>query len=301
MGNKKKLVQKGLVDLFPKDIHNYYEPFAGSAVVAMNVKADKYLINDIDSHIYKLYLMFRHLLSEDIITHIEQRIEEFGLPKERTKRNVYQDKSKIEEYKNSYLKFRTQFNQRERGLLDSFKTTTVLDFYTLMLFSFSQQFRFNSKGEYNMPFGNDCFTDKNKEYIVNGCNFFSNRSQVRIHCLSFARFYCRYAVEMIGDKNSFVYLDPPYFNTTAVYNEKKGANHTWSEENELELRMLCDGLTKYGVKFAMSNVFANKDFINTSLQKWCEKNNYRVHHFNHSYTACGRGNANTDEVLIMNY
>ena len=44
----------------------------------------------------------------------------------------------------------------------------TLDFYTLMFYSFSQQFRFNNKGEFNMPCGNDCFSDKNKEYIRSG-------------------------------------------------------------------------------------------------------------------------------------
>ena len=46
MGNKKKLIQKGLIDLFPNDIDCFIDVFAGSSVVSMNVKANQYYIND---------------------------------------------------------------------------------------------------------------------------------------------------------------------------------------------------------------------------------------------------------------
>ena len=41
MGNKKKLINKGLIDLFPKDINTFYDLFAGSAVVSLNTDAKK--------------------------------------------------------------------------------------------------------------------------------------------------------------------------------------------------------------------------------------------------------------------
>ena len=43
MGNKKKLIMKGLIDLFPKDINMFVDLFSGSAVVSMNVKANIYI------------------------------------------------------------------------------------------------------------------------------------------------------------------------------------------------------------------------------------------------------------------
>ena len=52
----------------------------------------------------------------------------------------------------------------------------------------------------------------------------------------------------------------------------------------------------------MSNVFKNKSVTNQHLIDWVNKNNYNVHHFNNfTYSSCGKGNAKTDEVLIMNY
>lgn len=56
-----------------------------------------------------------------------------------------------------------------------------------------------------------------------------------------------------------------------------------------------------GVKWGMSNVFVNKGNVNEHLIKWCEENNWHVYHLNKTYSALGKGNANSDEVYICNY
>lgn len=284
MGNKKKLINKGLIDLFPKDINRFVDLFAGSAVVSMNVEAKKYLVNDIDFHLYELYAMFKVFTDDVIIRHIESRIDKYGLARERTKRNEFKDKEKIEVYKAAYMKLRNEFNKNEGA--------NVLDFYTLMFYSFSQQFRFNGKGEFNMPCGNDCFSEKNKEYIINGSKFFK-QDNVKINNGDFKKL----GVEKLN-KDDFVYLDPPYFNTTATYNENNG----WTEDDENALYSICERLNKHGVKFGMSNVFKNKGIKNQKLIDWCEKNNWNVYTFDKfTYMACGKGNSNAKEVFITNY
>ena len=284
MGNKKKLINKGLIDLFPKDINTFYDLFAGSAIVSMNVEANKYFVNDIDYHLYELYAMFKVFSDDVIIRHIEDRIDEYGLARERTKRNEYKDKEKIEQYKAAYMKLRTEYNK--------YQGANVLDFYTLMFYSFSQQFRFNSKGDFNMPCGNDCFSDKNREYISNGTKFFK-RDNVKINNGDFQKI----CVEELN-KDDFVYLDPPYFNTTATYNENNG----WSEDDENALYLLCERLNENGIKFGMSNVFENKNTKNQKLIDWCEKNKWNVYTFDKfTYMACGKGNSNAKEVFITNY
>ena len=284
MGNKKKLINKGLIDLFPKDINTFYDLFAGSAIVSMNVEANKYFVNDIDYHLYELYAMFKVFSDDVIIRHIEDRIDEYGLARERTKRNEYKDKEKIEQYKAAYMKLRTEYNK--------YQGANVLDFYTLMFYSFSQQFRFNSKGDFNMPCGNDCFSDKNREYISNGTKFFK-RDNVKINNGDFQKL----CVEELN-KDDFVYLDPPYFNTTATYNENNG----WSEDDENALYSLCERLNENKIKFGMSNVFENKNVKNQKLIDWCNKNRWNVYTFDKfTYMACGKGNSNAKEVFITNY
>lgn len=282
MGNKKKLINKGLIDLFPDDINIFIDLFGGSGVVSMNTKAKKYVVNDMDSNLYDLYQMFKTKDSQAIIDHIENRIDEYGLARERTKRNEFKDKDKIEKYKAAYVSLRSYYN----------KNPNVLDFYTLMFYSFSQQFRFNSKGEFNMPCENDCFAEKNKEYIEDGCRFFSS-SDTYISNKDFREF----PVSNLSTKD-FVYLDPPYFNTTATYNENGG----WSEKDENDLYAFCESLNAKGVKFAMSNVFENKNIKNEKLISWVNKMGWNVYTFDgFTYMACGKGNSDAKEVLITNY
>ena len=50
MGNKKKLINKGLIELFPKNISMFVDLFAGSGVVSMNTEASKYIINENDQY-----------------------------------------------------------------------------------------------------------------------------------------------------------------------------------------------------------------------------------------------------------
>lgn len=213
----------------------------------------------------------------DIINHINQRIDEFNLPRERTKRGVFTDTGKIEEYKQAYFKFRDYYNNNKN----------VLDFYTLMFFSFSQQFRFNSKGDFNMPYGTDCFSEANAEYIKCGCEFFTKAT---ISNLDYA--------ELPYEPNAFYYIDSPYLNTTATYNENGG----WTSDDDKRLFSFCDDLTLMGIKFAMSNVFSNKNMVNDDLISWVSDNNYNVYSFDRfSYYACGKSGSNTKEVLITNY
>lgn len=44
MGNKRKLINKGLYQLFPKTIDKFIDLFAGSGIVSMNTKANKIYI-----------------------------------------------------------------------------------------------------------------------------------------------------------------------------------------------------------------------------------------------------------------
>ena len=282
MGNKKKLIKKGLIELFPQNINTLIELFAGSAVVSMNTTANKYVINDSNANLISLYNLFKTKSNEEIVNHIESRIELYGLARERTKRNEFKDKEKIEKYKEAYMNFRNYYNDNKN----------VLDFYTLMFYSFSQQFRFNNKGDFNMPCGNDCFSETNKIYIKDGCNFFSSCNTYITN-----NDFRKIKIDKLK-KDDFIYLDPPYLNTTATYNENDG----WTIKDEEDLYLLCESLNKYGIKFGLSNVFMNKNKENTKLIEWCYKNNFNVYTFDKfTYTACGKGNSKAKEVFITNY
>lgn len=284
MGNKKKLINKGLIELFPKNINIFFDVFSGSGIVSLNTEAKAHVLNDIDENVVRLFNMFKNNDSEYIVSRIEDNIEKYKLAKERTKRNEFFDEEKLKQYKQAYHSLRDEFN----------RSKNVFDFYTLMFYSFSQQFRFNNKGKFNMPCGNDYFSDKNKDYIKESEMFFRKESTI-IRNKDF-----RYFHEKIWNimPNDFVYLDPPYYNTTATYNE----NDSWSIKDDEDLFKFCEELHLRGLKFGMSNVFECKGNVNSHLIEWCKKNKWKVYVFDKfTYMACGKGNSNAKEVYICNY
>lgn len=287
MGNKYKLLPQ-LLPLFPKNINRFYDLFGGSGCVSGNVEASMIIYNELNENICDLFCMFINLGSTNIIQEIENNIERFGLNREGT--DVRQNNPNIKEvreyYNKKYLEFRDYYNKHQDN---------IIDLYTLTFYSFSNLIRFNSKSEFNMPYGNRCFCQKHKKQIIEWCNMLKHKNIVA--CCDDYKDILK--SDNLGE-NDFVYVDPPYSNTLAIYNEKR-AFGGWTIESDYELFDILEDLDRKGVKWGMSNVFVNKGNINEHLIKWCEENNWYVHHLNKTYSALGKGNANSDEVYICNY
>ena len=74
VGDKYKLVRE-IRTHFPQQIHRLIEPFVGGGSVMMNVEAEEYLLNDIDSYVIALH----HMLTANIGRENEFYDEEKGL------------------------------------------------------------------------------------------------------------------------------------------------------------------------------------------------------------------------------
>ena len=171
------------------------------------------------------------------------------------------------------------------------KNKDELLLYVLTIYCFCHQMRTDKQGNFNMPCGNGVFTKENMAWIRESGEWFKNKNFFLTN-----NDFRELKVDKLH-KEDFVYLDPPYFNTTATYNE----NSSWTLKDETDLHKLCEELTNNHIKFAMSNVFACKGVENKLLSEWCKNNDFRVEHLQGVYSACGKGNSQADEVLIMNY
>lgn len=292
MGNKLKLLPE-LVPLFPKNIHTFYDIFGGSGVVSANVNAKQYLYNEANENIVNIYKLFTQYTPEEIDSRIRAYIEEYDLNKEGT--DVRCGNPDIKDirayYNNNYIKFRDAYNKSERD---------YLMLYTLTFYSFSNIIRFNSNSEFNAAFGNRCYCDKHYKELVEWHNLIKDKdiTITQYNAFDILEGYVSYLVTSYA--NDFFYCDPPYSNTLAVYNEKR-AFGGWTIEDDYKLFNYLERLNAMGIKWGLSNVFVNKGHENTHLIEWCEKNNWKVHHINHSYSSLGKGNAHSDEVYICNY
>ncbi len=277
MGNKYKLLSQ-IIPLFPRNIGTFYDLFAGSGTMSLNVRANKYVMNDLSNHLYNLYDMFKKYNSDEIISYCEQNATKYGFSRDLT------DKPKIAEHnREPYYKCREDMNNNP----------STLGFYFLTFYSFCNQFRFNN-GNYNMPVGNGYFKEESKYLIKNFSDFLHN-DNVHIFCKSYDEF-------TDFEDNSFCYFDIPYSNTCAVYNNK-GEINGWNEKSDLNFFKYCEKLNSIGIKWAVSNVFENKGKVNEHLIRWCEKNKWIVYHLDAKYAGHSYefANSKTDEVLICNY
>ena len=287
MGNKYRLLPQ-LIPLFPSNIDTFYDLFGGSGCMSGNVNANRIVYNEIDENIVELYKLFLKYSPEEIDKKIREYIKEYDLNTEGTdiRKNIHDIKEIRDYYAKKYIAFRKVYNESDRN---------SLMLYTLTFYSFSNLMRFNSDKNFNTPYGNRCYRDKHYKQIKDWCDVIKNKNIWISQENAFDILQ-----DTIFDENDFIYLDPPYSNTLAIYNEKR-ASGGWSEEDDYRLFTILEKLDKCGIKWGLSNVFKNKDFINEHLIKWCEKNKWRVHHLNMSYASLGKGNANSDEVFICNY
>ena len=287
-GGKYKLLPQ-IIPLFPKNIDTFIDLFCGGFNVGININANRIIGNDIETNLIKLLNVFKDIESEVIINNIENIIKEYGLSD--TSTNGYEfyntnSSDGVAKYnKEKYLKLRNDFNKNQND---------VFLFFTVIIFAFNNQIRFNSKGEFNMAVNKRDFNSNIKKNIINFGNTIKNKDII---------FTNKNFEELKIDKlnfNDFVYLDPPYLLGCANYNERDG----WNELKEYSLLNLCDKLNKNGINFALSNVLEHKGMKNEILLNWSKK--YNINYLNYNYNNCHYHNTDnkknkTIEVLITNY
>lgn len=271
-GGKTKLLPQ-ILPLFPDKVGTFVDLFCGGCNVGANVNANKVIYNDYMSQIIELFKNWKDTNLEDTIQYIETQIEKFNL----TKQN-----------QEGFLELRKQYNEYR----------DIRDLFVLVAYAFNHQIRFNSKGEYNMPFGKDR-SEYNKNMKTNLINFITRIQEQDSTFLN--KTFDELNIEEFT-KDTFVYADPPYLITVASYNENGG----WNEQMEYKLLEYLDKCTENGIKFALSNVLEMNDKSNDILKKWAQEKGYNIHHLNYTYGNCNYHKLDktvglTDEVLITNY
>lgn len=285
-GGKYKLLNQ-ITPFFPKNIDTFVDLFTGGCNVAINCNANKIIANDINIQTIELYKYFKSKTFFKIINEIDALIQKYNLSQTSLhgyeKYNTDSSIGLASYNKEAYLKLREDYNNNP----------TPIRFYTLIVFAFNNQIRFNKDGKFNLPVNKRDFTSnmrKNLELFVD-----------RIKNLDI-EFISKDFREVYIPDNSFVYIDPPYLTATASYNENGG----WNEELEKALLNYLDNLNERGINFALSNVFESKGIKNQLLIDWCYKRGYKINYLNYSYSNCNYQTKNRDknstvEVLITNY
>lgn len=277
IGGKYKLLNQ-LLPLFPNNINNFADLFAGGCNVGINVKAKKIYFNDNLTYLIEMFEVFKKNDFEKTLRYIEKRIEEFRLSLTN---------------QSGYVELRRAYN----------KEKDPLDLFVLVAYSFNHQIRFNNSHEFNNPFGkerssfNVAMKNNLRRFIleIQDKDIYFSKKTFEEFDISFFK------------KNDFVYCDPPYLITTGTYNDGKRGFKGWGEKEEGQLLNMLDMLNRNNVKFGLSNVIEHKGEENVLLKEWLRKNlNYRIYYLNFDYSNSNyqtlvKDKNSSIEVFITNY
>ncbi len=263
VGGKYKLLPE-ILPKFPSIENRFIDLFCGGANVAINVKAKKFVLNDVCKPLIELYGYIRDRSVAEVLGEINKFIMDFKISKTNQE---------------GYLALRDSYN----------KEPHPIKFLVLISNSFNHQIRFNSKGEFNMPFGKDrsFFNETMQKNLTDLMHVFHSNEFV-FECEDFRFVY--------PQPDDFVYADPPYTMSTAVYNTG------WGQKDDEDLCLYLDYFSMRGGKFALSCVLEHNQKSNDQLKNWAKK--YKTHVLEWKYKNSNyhkKDRSGGIEALIVNY
>lgn len=267
-GIKTKLVPFILENIKWDGEGTYIEPFLGSGVVGFNLAPDKAIFNDINPYIIEFY---NGVKNKDINHEIVRNyLETEGAKLEKTP-----------EGKDSYYyEVRDRFN----------KDKSVLDFLFLQRSNFNGMIRFNSKGEYNVPFCNKPkrFNKSLITKIVNQVKWLEDLMEGRDW-----QFTCRDFAEVmsLAKEGDLVYLDPPYFGLSDTYYTE------WSKESADKI---VDIILKTNAEVAYSTWYEKSWGRNENIEDLPGFTILTTEHFYHLATKVEYRSAVTEALIVKN-
>ncbi len=266
IGSKSKMITE-IKNNLPDNFDSFIDLFGGGFNVGINIEKENIFYNEINPFVKELVESFRIYDTYEYLLFMNRIIKKFKLEKANSK---------------GYLKVRNFYNslpleKRDPRLL-----------YTIILYGFNQQIRFNGRFDFNNPVGMRWFNNKVLEKMISFSRIIKEKN---------ITFECKDYIELESriKNGTFIYMDPPYRLTKGSYNDGKRGFKGWNHETEREFLNFVDNLHKKGHSFMISYILENKNKVNVELKSWIKQRGFKLRYIN-----CIPG-INRKEVLIMNY
>ena len=269
IGSKSKIVPDIHLHA-PAHYDRFIDAFGGGFNVGINIHADSVIYNDVNHFVTELVESFKVNDTYQYLLYIKKIINKFGLDKANAE--AYQA---ARAYYNSFPE-----DKRDPRLL-----------YTIILYGYQQQIRFNGSHKFNNPVGMRWFNDKVLEKMIS----FSRAIKENNYTFKTGQ-YSELLPQI--DNNTFVYLDPPYKLTTGSYNDGKRGFNGWNDTLEHELFDFLNRLNEEKISFMLSYVIEHKGQTNENLIRWINSNHYKTIELG---DVIGISGSRRKEVLIVNY
>ena len=218
-GGKSKEI-KNFLQFIPHNYDRYIEPFTGGAALYFYLEPQSALINDINSKLIDFYLavqnnyeqLKKELTRLESIYHSNQ-VEYEQIKQSETATGFVKNKNE-----SLYYLLRDMYNGKiEKKYLDA----TL--YYFINKTSYSGMLRFNSKGEFNVPFGR--YKNFNTEMVSEEHCALLRRTEITK--MDYSKVFDKCST------NDFVFLDPPYDCVFTDYGNV--GEEDFSEQSQIKL------------------------------------------------------------------
>lgn len=186
-----------------------------------------------------------------------------------------------------YMYFRKVYNDLNLKLIESPSIQyKVANFYFIREYCYGSMFRYNKKGEFNIPYGGMSYNKKNLQVKIE--NMFNKDvgqllKNTEISCLDFEDFL----KEINLTEEDFIFLDPPY--------DTEFSNYEGKDFSKADQERLAVFLQNTMARFIL--VIKNTDFIYNLY-----KDHFNILSFDnrYSYNVRSRNERNVKHLIITN-
>lgn len=187
----------------------------------------------------------------------------------------------------TYMYFRDIYNDillgRNQAVSKAYRSA---NFYFIREYCYGSMFRYNSRGEFNIPYGGMSYNRKDFRGKIG--DIFNPKtkalfSKTEIHCKDFDDFFASVAL----NEDDFMFLDPPY---DTDFSDYEGKDFTKKDQQRL-----AEVLKKTKAQFIL--IIKNTDFIYSLYE-----NNFNILCFDktYNYNVRSRNERNVEHLIITN-
>ena len=223
VGGKRQLLSE-IIPLIDESCDNYVEPFIGGGAVLFRLQPKKAIINDYNTELINVYRTVRDDLDGLV-----------ALLKEHEKYNS----------SDYYYEVRALDRTPDFDKMSNLEKAARIIY--LNKTCYNGLYRVNSLGQFNSPYGRYKNPNIVNEVVLRAISKYLNRNEISIRSGDYK--------DVLNDieKNSFVYLDPPYIPISSSSSFTGYTEGGFGYDKQVELKEECDKLNSKGVHFLQSN------------------------------------------------
>lgn len=223
VGGKRQLLSE-IIPLIDESCDNYVEPFIGGGAVLFRLQPKKAIINDYNTELINVYRTVRDDL-DGLVALLK----------------------KHEKYNSSDYYYEVRALDRTPDFDKMSNSEKAARIIYLNKTCYNGLYRVNSLGQFNSPYGKYKNPNIVNEVVLRAISKYLNGNEISIRSGDYK--------DVLNDieKNSFVYLDPPYMPISSSSSFTGYTEGGFGYDKQVELKEECDKLNSKGVHFLQSN------------------------------------------------